>query len=180
MHVDALVKALALVMFLPATRLCRGTDATAAVKRLLQRYRRKLLTRVVWLREWRAGLHLQNYLAEHKLRAERRLGELLRDTVRAGNPQLLHGATISLADLGIERTASPRWQIVASLAPDLFEAYLAETRAADGLLGGDDHVSGVWEVHRQLPPEQRQAGVPGSPLRRSRYRNSDIGTHSSS
>jgi hypothetical protein len=54
--------------------------------------------------------------------------ELLREMVKVGNPQLLHDATISLAALGIERTASRRWQAIASLAHAIFEGYFIDTK----------------------------------------------------
>ncbi|NQT97672.1 MAG: hypothetical protein HQ562_08030 [Candidatus Marinimicrobia bacterium] len=54
---------------------------------------------------------------EIKLRAERRAGELLKDTIKPGNPQLSKPTTIepSLKDLGITRDQSSRWQQIASI-----------------------------------------------------------------
>ena len=109
----------------------------------------------VWLREQRAGFELQNQVAEMKIRAERRLGELLRDTVRAGNPQLLHDATISLDDLGIEKTASHRWQSVANLAEAVFEAYLSEMKAARDELT----TAALLRLARSLVRQVRQDAV---------------------
>ena len=40
---------------------------------------------------------------ELKLRAERKLGLLLGETVRPGNPQLLDGQTVGLEDVGVSR-----------------------------------------------------------------------------
>ena len=69
-------------------------------------------------------LELQNQAAELKLRAERKLGELLQETVPHGggrpteNP--LHderGLKLALADQGISEIQSHRWQKVASV-PD--------------------------------------------------------------
>jgi hypothetical protein len=40
----------------------------------LKAFRDRAAVIEVWLREQRAGFELQNYVAEHKIRAERRLG----------------------------------------------------------------------------------------------------------
>ena len=54
-------------------------------------------------------------MAEVTVRATRRMGEMLREAVKPGNPQLSHDVTIrpKLAELGIERTDSHRCQLVA-------------------------------------------------------------------
>jgi hypothetical protein len=75
-------------------------------------------------------LEAQNDLAELRLRQERRLGEMLAEMVHAGNPQLSHGATIGLADVGVTRTQSSRWQRAASLPTDDFEGHITATREA--------------------------------------------------
>jgi hypothetical protein len=59
-----------------------------------------------------------------RLRAERRLGELLAKSIRAGNPQLSRTATIGLGRLGITRNQSSRWQTTATLPAEDFERYL--------------------------------------------------------
>jgi hypothetical protein len=63
-----------------------------------------------------------------RLRAERRIGELLAETVRPGNPQLSHDETIGRLPEGVSRSDSHRWRHVASLPKDLFEKELAEAR----------------------------------------------------
>jgi hypothetical protein len=45
-----------------------------------------------------------------KVRAERRAGELLRVTVKPGNPQLSHDVTIKTLPDGISRKQSSRWR----------------------------------------------------------------------
>jgi len=83
-----------------------------------------------WLRKQRAGLSAQNAGAEMKLRADRRLGEMLSNQVKPGNPQLLHGAIIrpKLSELGIEPTQSHRWQKESLIPIEIFEQYLAEAK----------------------------------------------------
>jgi hypothetical protein len=51
--------------------------------------------------------------AEIKLRAGWKLGQLLAEHVRAGNPQLSHAATIGKLPEGINRSQSSRWQLMA-------------------------------------------------------------------
>jgi hypothetical protein len=66
-----------------------------------------------------------------KLRAERRLGELLAGNVRRGNPQLFPKGTIEgirLRDLGITRKQSASWQLTATLPLADFERYLSTAR----------------------------------------------------
>ena len=81
-----------------------------------------------------------NDAAEIKLRAERRLGELLAGTVAPGGRSKSHRATSirggSSKPLpsGVTRSDSSRWQREASVPDDAFEAYLADRRQ-DGVEG---------------------------------------------
>ena len=61
-----------------------------------------------------------------RLRCERKLGELLAKTVKAGNPQLSPSGRIGkkLSELGISANQSSRYQTVAKLPEDEFESYL--------------------------------------------------------
>ena len=89
--------------------------------------------------------------AELRLRAERRLGELLAQSVRAGNPQLSHGATIGLGKLGITRDQSSRWQTAAKLPAAAFERYVRTTR--------EPTTAGVLKLVRE---RERETGGPRS------------------
>lgn len=110
-----------------------------------------------YLRQQGAGREAQNDAAEIKLRAERRLGELLaemydtgsRRTRDDGASKALHDATPSLADLGIERTAASRWQQVAAIPAMTFEAYLQEERAR----GGEITTKATLRLARRPPTE---------------------------
>lgn len=66
--------------------------------------------------------------SELKLRAERRLGELLAATVKAGNPELSQAGTITKLPEGISRSQSHRWQTVAAVPDAAFEAHVASVR----------------------------------------------------
>jgi N6-adenosine-specific RNA methylase IME4 len=86
-------------------------------------------------RQQRYGIEIQNTGAEIKIRAERRMGELLREIKEDG--ELQHGGDrksesrfhrATLNDIGISRTQSFRWQRAASLPNPIFEAYIRETK----------------------------------------------------
>jgi len=79
--------------------------------------------------------------AELKLRAERKLGELLAETeknkgtqgriqehIAGGDIVQPPDDTPTLTDLGVEKHQSSRWQTVASLPEEDFEAHVAETK----------------------------------------------------
>lgn len=73
------------------------------------------------------GLDAQNQVAELKLRAERRAGELLGETLRKPSqgrkPKASPDAT--LAALEVTRTQSSRWQAIASIPQNDFDSHIA-------------------------------------------------------
>ncbi len=81
---------------------------------------------------------LVEYLREHdksaktmraaQLRIERRIGEVLAQTVRPGNPQLSDRTTFGRLPKGITRDQSSKWQQLAKLPADVFEKYLGDAR----------------------------------------------------
>jgi hypothetical protein len=83
----------------------------------------------------------RNDAAEIKLRAERRAGEMLKegaengDRAKPGNPQWSQAETIApvkLAEIGINKTQSSRWQCIASIPEEKFEQRIRETKAKPG------------------------------------------------
>lgn len=80
-----------------------------------------------YLRRAGESLAVQNQCCAIKLRAERRIGELLAGMVHRGRPKRLHDETI-LADLGITKTQSHRFQLIARLPLKLFESHLDSAR----------------------------------------------------
>ena len=93
----------------------------------------------VYARQADLGLEAQNHAGEIKLRAQRKAGELLTEMEKRGGGDAIRTKTRSqdvtklpptLADLGIEKMQSHRWQKVASLPVDVFEKEIAETKAA--------------------------------------------------
>jgi N6-adenosine-specific RNA methylase IME4 len=91
----------------------------------------------VYLRSQKASAEAQNDAAEIKLRAEQRLGELLREQKERGERHAGHGKAGSqratqlpptLRELGISKTQASRWQQVAEVPKEKFEAHLAGLR----------------------------------------------------
>ncbi len=89
----------------------------------------------VYAQAAKLGLENQNEAAEVKIRAERKAGEMLAkmpkadEATRYGSNTMLLPETPTLADLGIERMQSSRWQTIASLPDEEFEKHIAETKA---------------------------------------------------
>lgn len=79
------------------------------------------------------SLDLQNQAAEIKLRAERKAGKLLADLALRGGDRKSKSQTESLmlADLGVNRNQSSRWQQIAAVPEGQFERYLDQTKAAN-------------------------------------------------
>lgn len=96
------------------------------------------------------SLEAQNSAAEIKLRAERRLGEMLAamDKQRPGEYQRSHDVTVapSLQDMGITKMQSSRWQLEAAVPDAEFEAYIATARSRSAEITA----SGLQKLGRQL------------------------------
>ena len=88
----------------------------------------------LYMKQAGQGLEMQNGVAEIKLRAERRAGELLGETVRPGNPQFRHGDGIGRIPEGISEGQSRRWQTEASVPEADFERHVAEVKDSGGEL----------------------------------------------
>ena len=71
---------------------------------------------------------MERQCAVIRLRAERRMGELLAKTVQPGNFKLSPRVTIRLSELGITRNQSAKWQTAATLPAVEFERYVAISR----------------------------------------------------
>lgn len=105
-----------------------------------------------YMRQQRASAEAQNDAAEIKLRAERRLGELLAqqeknkgggDVKSEHRSQKARSGPPPLRELGISHTQSARWQDVAKVPEAKFEGFISETRAA----GGEVTTSGLRREH---------------------------------
>lgn len=113
------------------------------------------------------SLDSQNMIAEIKLRAERRAGELLAEMPKAkpsGSNQYedrSHDVTDppTLDDLGITKMQSSRFQAVASIPDALFEAHIAETKAE----GAELTSSGVQRLAQTVKREQMRDQMQDAP-----------------
>lgn len=88
----------------------------------------------LYVRQQGESLEMQNDIAEIKLRAERRAGELLAEMVKAKGAAQPNWKTrlddqTTLDSLGISKFQSHRWQIEASLPEERFEQHIAKTKA---------------------------------------------------
>lgn len=86
------------------------------------------------IRTRKLGLDRQNDAAEVKLRAERKLGDLLSETtthreLRDVTTGQVHGSKPTLPD-GISKIQSFRWHRISALPEADFEKWIAQTRAA--------------------------------------------------
>lgn len=83
-----------------------------------------------------ASLEVQNLCAELKLRAERRIGELLQVTVEHGGDRRSSSSShhTNLKDLGITGDQSSRWQRIASVPEPDFERHIEDTKSVGGEL----------------------------------------------
>src|SRR5262249_33060927 len=78
------------------------------------------------LKQQKASLEAQNHAAELKLRAERKLGEILGRTVESHRPgKLSHDATV--LPEGVRRDQSSRWQKVATIPHERFADFIRDT-----------------------------------------------------
>jgi hypothetical protein len=111
-------------------------------------------------RQARLGLEAQNESAETKLRAQRRLGQLLSSQPKqdGGDAARFHWhpetkVPARLADLGISKIQSSRYQAVARLPDATFEQYVAEIRQ-QGRADGKTELTSAGAL--QLACEHRQ------------------------
>lgn len=88
-----------------------------------------------YLRMIDSSLEAQNDAAEIKVRAERRIGEMLAEMPRREPGRTFNSDTMSplprLEDLGITKKQSSRWQAVASIDEQDFENQISELRSSE-------------------------------------------------
>jgi phage N-6-adenine-methyltransferase len=81
----------------------------------------------VYVKAAAESLETQNAAAEIKLRAERKAGEMLAEMEKHDGDPRSHNVT-RLADLGITKMQSSRWQKEASVSDEVFEQLVADCR----------------------------------------------------
>jgi hypothetical protein len=88
----------------------------------------------VWAQRQKLGIEAQNSATEFVVRAERRLGEILRQTKRnqggrpGKKPVTLEVQVSKLNEIGISRNLSSRAQRLTKIPPEKFEAAIAQTK----------------------------------------------------
>jgi hypothetical protein len=98
------------------------------------------------------GLRAINDAAEIKIRAERKMGEIISSIPGFGRGK----KSVTMTDLGIDENGSRRWQQMARLDEDAFEEHVAEVRGA----GQELTTAGVLRLARELSQPGKQAGPP--------------------
>ncbi len=112
----------------------------------------------VYAKQAGESLEMQNNCAEIKIRAERRAGELLKESGRKKGETdkkiMFHDGTLSptLKKLGIERKQSMRWQIIAGIPEDVFEEHVENTMAKAAELT----TAGVLQLAKRQERKQQQ------------------------
>lgn len=112
--------------------LAQAKEALAVAKTMddVKKIRDKAESIRAYLQKQGYGVEIQNEGAELKIRAERRLGELMPVKPKQGKRSLaLHDATLK-RDLSTERSQAHRWRKVASVPEVQFEDFVAEARNA--------------------------------------------------
>lgn len=117
----------------------------------------KAVAAQAYARQAKMGLEAQNDVAEIRLRAERRAGELLKELKRNPGARTdltsLQPATRfeqQIAEIGIEKTAAHRWQREADIPPEIFEEKIAEMKRA----GQELTTASMIKVAKELELEQ--------------------------
>ena len=120
------------------------------------------------------SLEMQNQCCEIKLRAERRMGELLGASPRQkpGQYQRSHDATVApaLAEMGVSKTQSSRWQALARLPKREFEGFITETKGA----GRELTTTAALKLAKQREARQQVFGLEeeGTPRARGKVATS--------
>lgn len=101
---------------------CHSVDEVAQIRNRAEAYRYAL-------KQAKESPEVIRKAEEIKLRAERRAGELLKETQKnkGGKPNLSKPTTgiLTLENLGVTRDQSSKWQKIASIPEDKFETYLS-------------------------------------------------------
>lgn len=122
----------------------------------------------VYAREVELGLEAQNHAAEIKLRAQRRAGEILREMTDKGERQQRGGnrgnqyvaksqdVTLpQLADVGISKIDSSRWQQIAEVPKKEFEKVIERVKSE----GKELTTSTMLETAKEIRKEQKKQEV---------------------
>jgi len=128
----------------------------------------KALAAQIYARQAKMGLEAQNNVAEIRLRAERKAGELLaemRSSHTTSSNRTADDPPV-LRDIGISKDQSSNWQRIAAIPVETFEEHLAETKADERELT----TAGLVRIAKQIERESVQPESEPPPLPDSTYR----------
>lgn len=115
----------------------------------------------LYLKQQGESLEMQNACAEIKLRAERRAGELLAEQRLNGGDRKseLHNERVKLSDIGISPIQSHRFQSIAFIPAEIFEARIIETKAKNFELTSAEMLKVAKELRREAERKQQLEAI---------------------
>lgn len=115
----------------------------------------------VYIKSAGESLQAQNAAADIRLQCERKAGELLADMeLKAGRPPENGNKPLPLADLGISKMQSSRWQLAASLPEDDYQQIvercnsLSKELTQSSVLAAARKLRDLLDPHEEAPEEE--------------------------
>jgi len=106
------------------------------------------------------SLDMQNGCATIKIRAERRIGEILQDMPKdkGGNPNLSHREIgsekpLSYSELGIDKNQAHRWQTIAKMPEEALDNYIDTTKKEEKEVTS----VGAFRLAKEILSEEKKA-----------------------
>lgn len=123
---------------------CRSIDEIKEIRDRAEALRQ-------YAKQAKESLQVQNDIAEIKLRAERRAGEMLKEAnIPKHNEKNELQDVTRLKDIGIEKHESSRWQKEADIPEEVFEQHIAEVKNNNIELTQ----AGLLKLHNELEREK--------------------------
>ncbi len=129
-------------------------------------YLNKLSAIDVWVKAEKKDAELQNIVAEQKLRTQRILGQLLRESeiTKGGNPTMVTNddhreRRETLADFGLNKKQSSTFQQIASIPEETFEEFIHEKKAAVNDAVAELTTTGAVRLARSLKEKEDSIDV---------------------
>lgn len=116
-------------------------------------YLNKVKSIEVWVKAEKKDAELQNIIAEQKLRTQRILGGLLKDSVKHEGGRPNKNSTQEeplLSDFGINKKQSSTFQAIADIPEETFEEFIEEKKAAVNNAVAELTTSGAVRLAKSL------------------------------
>ena len=114
----------------------------------------------LYIKQSGESLIMQNQCAEIKIRAERKAGEILQETVQHGGDRKskYHDDTLipKLNDMGVSRLQSSRWQQIASIPEDNFDTHIEEIKIKGEELTSKEFLSLAVNIKKERDRQARR------------------------